>query len=187
MVSSWSGNNTNYWLVAIASLIVQNLSKVMNIMWTFPPHLICKIHHNFRKLVLYLLVNMNQFHYRRFNITFAPFNYLINGTIFRAVSFQKVFFTYIPILSLELRTSFHEKQWTLLYLISKHYLLHLLDYWVRIMWILFWFHHQTARPQGEFTCIMLWHKGLLIVWCVILKQSIQRLYMKCNFMPYEMW
>ena len=61
MVSSWSGNNTNNWLVPIASLIVQNLIKVMNIMWTFPPHLICTIHHNFRKLVLYLLVNMNSF------------------------------------------------------------------------------------------------------------------------------
>ena len=134
-----------------------------------------------------LVSKYEQFHYRSFNITFAPFNYLINGTIFRAFSFQKVFFTYIPILWLELRTSFHEKQWTLLYLISKHHLLNLLDYWVRIMWILFWFHHQTARPQGEFTCIMLWHKGLSIVWCVILKQSIQRLYMKCNFMPYEMW
>ena len=85
MVSSWSGNNTNNWLVPIASLIVQNLIKVMNIMWTFPPHLICKIHHNFRKLVLYLLVNIKQFHYRSFNITLAPFNYLINGTIFRAV------------------------------------------------------------------------------------------------------
>ena len=129
-----------------------------------------------------LVSKYEQFHYRSFNITFAPFNYLINGTIFRAVSFQKIFFTYIPILSLELRTSFHEKQWTLLYLISKHHLLNLLDYWVRIMWILFWFHHQTARPQGEFTCIMLWHKGLFIVGCVILKQSIQWLYM--NMQPH---
>ena len=110
----------------------------------------------------------------------------MGDTTFRAVSFQKVFFTYIPILSLELRTSFHEKQWTLLYLISKHYLLHLLEYWVRIMWILFWFHHQTVRPQGEFTCIMLWHKGLLIVWCVILKQSIHATscHMKCDKCKY---
>ena len=45
LLTSSSGNNTNYWLVAIASLIVKNYLTIllcMNIVWTFPPHLICK-------------------------------------------------------------------------------------------------------------------------------------------------
>ena len=34
LLTSSSGNNTNYWLVAIASLIIEKLIKVMNVIWT---------------------------------------------------------------------------------------------------------------------------------------------------------
>ena len=49
LLTSWSGNNPNYWLVVTASLIVQKLIKVMNVISTYcehnvtlPPHSICK-------------------------------------------------------------------------------------------------------------------------------------------------
>ena len=49
LLTSWSGNNPNYWLVVTASLIVQILIKVMNVISTYcvhnvtlPPQSICK-------------------------------------------------------------------------------------------------------------------------------------------------
>ena len=122
LLTSWTDNNPNYWLVAIASLIVKKLIKV--ILFCMNIHLICKNTPQFSQFgtQLVFLSKYEEFQsfIRNFDITFAPFNYLTISSIFRGFTIPKCFlYIYSRILSLRLRTSVLEKQQTLLSLRLK--------------------------------------------------------------------
>ena len=117
LLTSRTDNNPNCWLVAIASLIVKKLIKV--ILFCMNIHLICKNTPQFSQFgtQLVFLSKYEEFQsfIRNFDITFAPFNYLTIGSIFRGFTITECFlYLYSIIMSLVLRSSVLEKRWTLL-------------------------------------------------------------------------